>query len=104
MTFAENIARLPKVDHIKKLVLYGGPRSEFIGEIENRPGQGGSVAIYYHLAIKYGAISPKAAREGLELYAEHAEDARQGAGRHPNIDRLLRIIAEGDFVAVRVVQ
>lgn len=104
MAFADNLATLPKVDRIKKLQLYGGERSELVAEIENKPGQAGSVAIYYHLAVKYGAVSPKAAREGLELYAEHADDARREPGRHPNIDRLLRVIESGDFLSVRVVE
>ena len=41
----------------------------------------------------YGAITPDAARKGLELFVEHAEDARQHPGKHPNIDRLLDVIA-----------
>lgn len=104
MTFADNLAILTKVDHIKKLQLYGGERSELMAEIENEPGQAGSVAVYYHLGVKYGAISPKAAHEGLALYAEHTEDARANPGKHPNIDRLFRVIASGDFLSVRVVE
>lgn len=104
MTFAENLAKLPKVDKIQKLQLYGGTHSELLGEIENKPGQSGSVAVYYHLGVKYGAISPKAAREGLELYAEHTDDARAHPGKHPNIDRLFQIIESGDFVSVRVIE
>ncbi|MEK8090239.1 DUF2322 family protein [Thermithiobacillus plumbiphilus] len=104
MAFADNLATLPKVDNVKKLQLYGGTHSELLEEIDNKPGQSGSVAVYYHLAVKYGALSPKAAREGLELYAEHTEDARANPGRHPNIDRLFGIIESGDFVSVRVVE
>lgn len=104
MAFADKLATLPKIDKIKTLQLYGGKHSELLGEIANQPGQTGSVAVYYHLGVKYGAISPKAAREGLELYAEHADDARQHPGKHPNIDRLFAIIESGDFVSVRVIE
>jgi hypothetical protein len=51
--------------------------------------------VYNHLGQIYGAITAEAARKGLELYAEHADDARQNPGKHPNIDRLLALVADG---------
>lgn len=92
MTFADQLKQLPKISHLASIVLLDA-RTQIVAEIENRPGQAGSVAIYNHLGQLYGAITPDAANKGLELYAEHAEDARLNPGKHPNIDRLLAIAA-----------
>jgi hypothetical protein len=91
MPFADNLKKIPPVSHIEKLELMRTDGSvEAI--LENRPGQAGSLAVYHYLAQKYGTLNADAAREGLELYAEHCEDARENPGKHPNIDRLLAII------------
>ena len=53
------------------------------------------MAIYSHLAQKYGgSLSPAAAQEGLDLYAEVVADARAHPGSHPNIDILLDVLAK----------
>ncbi|HNQ03423.1 MAG TPA: DUF2322 family protein [Thiobacillaceae bacterium] len=93
MNFTERVASLPEVRAVSRLELQG-PRGQR-ENIENRPGSMGSVRIYAYLAGKYGQIDVDAAREGVELYAEHGEDARRHAGRHPNIDRLFAILAGG---------
>ena len=67
------------------------------------PGQAGSLSVYNHLAQLYGAISPEAAKKGLELYAEHTEDARGNPGKHPNIDRLIGLIERGETLRVKQV-
>ncbi len=88
--FAENLKKLPGVSHLAGLCLldrHGG----FVATIENRPGSQGSLAVYHHLAQKFGAITPEAAKNGLELYAEHTADARANPGKHPNIDRLIAV-------------
>ena len=36
-----------------------------------------------------------AAKQGLEVFAEHTVDARTHPGKHPNIDRLLAIAESG---------
>jgi hypothetical protein len=90
MSFAENLKKLPGVSHLAALLLLDADGQE-IARIENKPGSAGSVAVYNHLAQTYGLLTPEAARKGLEIYAEHTEDARQNPGKHPNIDRLLAI-------------
>jgi hypothetical protein len=101
-SFAENLAQLPSVDDLQALELYGdGYEPEAV--IENVPGSQGSLAVYYHVAVQHGGLTPKAAEEALELFAEHAEDARVNAGSHPNIDRLFRIIDEDLFYSVKAV-
>jgi len=100
MAFADNLKQLPGVSHLAAIELIdqdGGLR----GRIENRSGQAGSLAVYNHLAQLYGAITPDAARKGLELYAEHSEDARANPGQHPNIDRLIGLIERGETLRVR---
>jgi len=98
--FTENLTQLAGVDHIARLELLNSD-GEVAASIENKPGSQGSLKVYCHLADKWGNINAAAAREGLALYAEHSEDARQNHGKHPNIDRLLEIIASGATYSVR---
>lgn len=93
MSFAEVLAGLPAVDHLAGIELTG-PEGEIVS-IENKPGSQGSLKVYHYLLEKYGAIDRAAANAGLILYAEHTFDARANPGKHPNIDRLLAIVADG---------
>jgi len=71
-------------------LVYVGRPSEYI---DNQPGSAGSVRVYAWLAVQHGGyIGIQAAEEGLQIYAEHTEDARRFPGKHPNIDRLLAIV------------
>ncbi len=90
MSFADTLKQLPKVSHLVAIKLLDADGQE-VAQIENKPGQAGSLAVYNHLAQIYGAITPEAARKGIELYAEHGDDAVANPGKHPNIDRLLVI-------------
>ncbi len=63
--------------------------------IENKAGSQGSLTVYNHLAQVWGSINPEAAKQGLEVFAEHTADARTNPGKHPNIDRLLAIAETG---------
>jgi hypothetical protein len=99
MGFAENLRQLPGVAHLAALELRDG--EALVARIENRPGQAGSLAVYNHLAQIYGAITPDAARKGLEIYAEHAEDARANPGKHPNIDRLSALLQQPRTLRVK---
>ncbi|MDD3483866.1 DUF2322 family protein [Azovibrio restrictus] len=92
MSFAENLKKLPGISHLAAIQLLDAEGQE-VALIENKPGSAGSVAVYNHLAQTYGSITLEAAKKGLEIYAEHSEDARQNPGKHPNIDRLLQIEA-----------
>lgn len=94
MAFAENLKTLPRISHIAAIQLLDDDGA-VCGTIENKPGQTGSLTIYNHLGQVYGAINIEAAKKGLELFSEHADDARQNPGKHPNIDRLLALVGEG---------
>jgi len=101
-TFTENLAGMPGIDGIAKLELLDA-QGAIVATIENKAGSQGSLRVYRHLAEKHGAISPAAAQEGLELYAEHTEDARLNPGKHPNIDRLLALVADNTTLTARIV-
>lgn len=94
MAFADNLRQLADISQLAAIELLDSD-GVVVALIENKPGQAGSLAIYNHLGQRYGAITPEAAQAGLELYAEHTEDARRNPGRHPNIDRLLALVAAG---------
>jgi hypothetical protein len=101
MGFQENLAVLPTVDSLARIELAGPDGKPDV--IENRPGSQGSLRIYQHLALKYGEIDAAAAAEGLALYAEHRVDALAHPGKHPNIDRLLDVMARDMHLAVRLI-
>jgi hypothetical protein len=72
--------------------------------IENKPGSQGSVKVYHHLFNKWGSINQDAAKDGLEIYAEHTLDAEENPGKHPNIDRLFEVIETGDTLTVSIIE
>lgn len=96
MSFSDNLKQLPGVSHLSAIQLLDA-EGNVVATIEHKAGQIGSLTVYNHLAQFYGLINAEAAARGLELFAEHAEDARQNPGKHPNIDRLLNLAASGDL-------
>lgn len=100
-TFNENLAGLPGIEGIARIELLSG--NTVVATIENKAGSQGSLRVYRHLADKHGAITPTAAQEGLDLYAEHTADARNNLGKHPNIDRLFDLVKNNATLTVQVV-
>ena len=102
MSFSDNLATLPAIDHIEALELLdaGG---NVVATVPNLPGKAGSVKVYNALFAKHGSINPAAAQEGLEIFAEHTEDAKKNPGAHPNIDRLFAIIQDQSTLQVKVI-
>ncbi len=103
MAFADNLKQLPSIAQLAALELIDAAGA-VAASIENKPGKAGSLAVYHALAAKHGAINVAAAREGLEIFAEHTVDARANPGKHPNIDRLLEVIASGQGYTVKLVE
>ena len=101
--FSDILASLEPVDHIARIELRDAT-GKVVGSIENKPGSAGSVKLYHHLWKKHGNIDLAAATEGLELYAEHADDAAEHPGKHPNIDRLFEIVARPQVLTVEVIR
>lgn len=102
MAFADNLRQLPPVSHLSALQLQDTSGAT-VARIENKPGQAGSLTVYAALAAKHGSINAQAAKEGLEIYAEHTEDARANPGKHPNIDRLFAVIEQNAPLMVELV-
>lgn len=102
MAFADNLKQLPSIGQLSALELYNAS-GELVATIDNKPGKAGSLAVYHALASKHGSINVAAAEEGLELFAEHTTDARAHPGKHPNIDRLLDVIATGQSHSVKLI-
>ena len=100
MAFADKLKTLPGVSHLASIQLLNAP-DEIVATIENKPGQAGSLAVYNHLAQIHGAITPDAATQGIEIFAEHGEDARLNPGKHPNIDRLIGLAERGETLRVK---
>ncbi len=69
--------------------------------IENKPGSQGSFRVYHFVANKWGGLGQEAAREALDLFAEHTQDAKQHPGKHPNIDRLFEIVEKNLHYSVK---
>lgn len=100
MPFADTLKTLPPVDHLAAAELLDGSGA-LVARIENKPGQAGSLRVYAAMAAKHGAVNAAAAEEALAIYEEHTVDARANPGKHPNIDRLIDLIAQGQTLTLR---
>ncbi|WP_319239835.1 DUF2322 family protein [uncultured Propionivibrio sp.] len=100
MSFSDNLKKLPGISHLAAINLLDA-EGNLIVAIENKAGSQGSLAVYNHLAQTYGAITPEAAKKGLELYAEHTDDARAHPGKHPNIDRLIELVEQKKSLRIK---
>jgi hypothetical protein len=103
MLFSDHLKQLPPVPHLAALELIDA-QGAVCARIENKPGQAGSLVVYAALAAKHGRITPQAAQEGLDIYAEHTADARAFPGKHPNIDRLITLLASDGELGVRLIE
>jgi len=100
--FKDNLAQLPSIDGIQRIDLVD-PSGAVVASIENQPGKQGSLALYHYLKQAFGTLDAHAAAHGLAVFAEHTADARNRPGAHPNVDRLLAIVAGGDALRIDVV-
>ena len=101
MSFADTLNTLPEFVG-DRLVLTDAAGTE-VATIANAPGTAGSFRVYAYLAQQYGAIHAEAAAEGLAIFAEHTDDASTHPGKHPNIDRLIAVLATGEPLSARVI-
>jgi len=100
MTFADTLKTLPEIAGAQ-LVLTDSSGAD-VAAIANAPGTAGSFRVYAYLAQQYGSINAEAAAEGLAIFAEHTEDASRHPGKHPNIDRLISVLATGMPLNARI--
>lgn len=101
-TFKDTLQHLPAIDGVQRIDLTNA-QGAVVASIENAPGKQGSLAVYQYLHQQFGALDAKAAEHGLAVFGEHAADARQRPGAHPNIDRLIAIVDGGEALAIAVV-
>mgnify|MGYP001190358776 FL=1 len=100
--FQDNLRWLAQVDGVKRIDLVDASGA-VVGSIENQPGKQGSLAVYQYLKQVFGTLDAKAAEHGLAVFAEHTADARQRPGAHPNVDRLLAVVADDVPLEISVV-
>ncbi|WP_019449207.1 DUF2322 family protein [Cupriavidus sp. BIS7] len=100
--FKDNLAQMPAIDGIDRIDLVDAAGT-VVASIENKPGKQGSLAVYNYLQQAFGTLDAKAAEFGLALFGEHTADARNRPNAHPNIDRLLAIVAGGEALRMIVV-
>src|SRR5210317_935329 len=100
--FKEILETLNSADHIKEIQLYH--QEQLHGVIKSKPGSMGSIKVYNYLYETFGVINSDAAMEGIDLYAEHTEDAQNNPGKHPNIDRLLDVIDSDITLQVKIIE
>ena len=101
MAFADILKQIPSVEGIELMELRD-ESGKVVATLENKPGKAGSLAVYNHLILRYHKINATAAMEGLTLFAEHTNDAEENPGKHPNIDRLFRVIEEGLSLSAKI--
>ncbi|MCK3657962.1 hypothetical protein A4G18_04360 [Pasteurellaceae bacterium Pebbles2] len=93
MDFKTNLEQLPAIEHLSGLQVLDG--ENVIHEIPAVAGKLGSLRVYYALAEQFsGKLDRTSAQKGLEIFAEHTEDAKQNVGKHPNIDLLFKVVNE----------
>ena len=100
--FKDILETLNSADHIKEIQLYH--EDTLHGVIKSKPGSMGSLKVYFYLFETYGEINSDAAMEGIDLYAEHTDDAQDNPGKHPNIDRLLDVIDSYITLQIKIIE
>ena len=94
MNFADYLAQMPSVEHLSGLNVTT-TEGKLVHHIPAAAGKLGSLKLYHALAQQFdGALTATAAQQGLVWFAEHVADAHAHAGKHPNIDLLLQVIAQ----------
>ena len=101
-SFRDNLLLMPSVENLIRIDLTN-PAGDIVASIENQPGKQGSLVVYQYLKQVFGTIDAKAAAHGMEVFAEHTQDAKKRPGAHPNIDRLLDIVEGSGALDVQLV-
>jgi hypothetical protein len=102
-SFKDNLALLPSVASIARIDL-ADPAGAIVARIENQPGKQGSLAVYQYIAQNFSLLDTTAATHALDVFAEHTADAKARPGAHPNIDRLLEIVAGASTLSIKVIE
>ncbi|MCF7528800.1 DUF2322 family protein [Neisseria lisongii] len=101
MTFQENLAAMPTIDHLSGLNVCN-QQGETLHHIPAAHGKLGSLKLYHALSQEFdGVLNAQAAERGLQLFAEHVADAQANPGKHPNIDLLFQVKAENQTLLLQ---
>lgn len=91
MNFKDYLAQMPDIAHLSGLNVCD-VNGEVIHHIPAMEGKLGSLKLYHALAVQFdGVLNANAAAQGITWFAEHADDARENVGKHPNVDLLLKV-------------
>lgn len=101
-SFKDNLQLLPSIEGLARIDLVD-QTGAVVATIENQPGKQGSLAVYQYLQQSFGTLDSQSAAYALDIFAEHIVDARNRPGAHPNIDRLLEIVAGASPLGIRLV-
>jgi hypothetical protein len=101
-SFKDNLQLLPSIEGLARIDLVD-QTGAVVATIENQPGKQGSLAVYQHLQQSFGTLDAQAAAYALDIFAEHTADAKNRPGAHPNIDRLLEIVAGASPLSIKLV-
>ncbi|MCK3654813.1 hypothetical protein A4G19_03245 [Pasteurellaceae bacterium Macca] len=94
MQFKDYLATFPAIDHLSGLNVKD-EQGEVIHTILAVEGKLGSLKLYHALSTQFQQqLNAESATQGLTWFAEHLDDAKQNVGKHPNIDLLLKVVAE----------
>ena len=102
-SFKDNLQLLPSLEDVAHINIID-QAGKVVDRIDNQPGKQGSLVVYQYLERSFGTLNTQAALHGLEVFAEHTEDAKNRPGAHPNIDRLLEILGNGAALNIQVVK
>lgn len=95
MSFQNNLALLPDISHLSGLDIINPADEQIIHHIPAIEGKLGSLKVYHALAQEFnGELNQQSAAKGLQIFAEHTQDALQNPSKHPNIDLLLQVQKE----------
>lgn len=100
--FKENLQKLSAIEGVQRIDLIDA-KGVVVDSIANQPGKQGSLAVYQYLKQAFSTLDARAAEHALAVFAEHTADARNRPGAHPNIDRLLAIVAGGAPLRIEVI-
>lgn len=101
-SFKDNLQLLPSIEGLARRDLID-PAGAAVATIENQPSKQGSFSVYHYLQQSFGGLDTKAATHALEIFAEHTIDTKSRPGTHPNIGRLLQIIAGAAPLTIQLV-
>ncbi len=91
MSFQENLAQMPSIDHLSGLDVCDAA-GNVVHHIPAAEGKLGSLKVYNALAAEFnGELNRYSAEQGLAWFDEIVSDAQKNPGKHPNIDLLLKV-------------